>query len=109
MHKHGIKKDYSEKWKISVSENMKYDTLKSRIILLFMFALCFHVVKNNVNLIFLKITRYLLQKIKDSSVFSFKILFYRCTYSSERSLNDDNFFSFKTKLMIMFIFMTLKI
>ena len=32
-----------------------------------------------------------------------------CTYSSERSLNDDNFFPFKTKLMIMFIFMVLEI
>ena len=32
-----------------------------------------------------------------------------CTYSFERLLNDDNIFSFKTKLIIMFIFRALQI
>ena len=35
--------------------------------------------------------------------------FLLCTYSFERSLNDDKIFSFKTKLIIMFIFRALQI
>ena len=38
-----------------------------------------------------------------------KMCYFRCTYSFESSLNDDKNFSFKTKLIIMFIFRALQI